>query len=99
MKSIDLCIARFDDETKESFKDLYTKVDAGVEKILNEDEENPLILIKKSYVRVEFKVQVLIYNSDSVHTKPKLVIIGKTIEFNLAYHYNRCELSVCKFKS
>ena len=39
MKAIELCIARFDDETKESFKDLYTKVDAGVD--LNEVEENP----------------------------------------------------------
>ena len=39
MKAIELCIARFDDETKESFKDLYTKVDAGVDP--NEVEENP----------------------------------------------------------
>ncbi len=31
LKAIDLCIARFDDETKESFKDLYTKVDAGID--------------------------------------------------------------------
>ena len=31
MKSIELCVARFDDDTKESFMDLYTKVDAGVE--------------------------------------------------------------------
>jgi len=30
MKAIDLCIARFDDDTKEAFLDLYTKVDAGV---------------------------------------------------------------------
>ena len=30
MKSIDLCTARFDDDTKEAFMDLYTKVDAGV---------------------------------------------------------------------
>ena len=30
MKSIDLCTARFDDDTKEAFIDLYTKVDAGV---------------------------------------------------------------------
>ena len=28
MKAIDLCVARFDNETKEAFKDLYTKVDA-----------------------------------------------------------------------
>jgi MoxR-like ATPase len=31
MKAIELCVARFDDDTKESFMDLYTKVDAGVE--------------------------------------------------------------------
>ena len=30
MKSIDLCIARFDDDTKLAFLDLYTKVDQGV---------------------------------------------------------------------
>jgi hypothetical protein len=25
-----MCLERFDDETKESFTDLYTKIDAGV---------------------------------------------------------------------
>jgi hypothetical protein len=30
MKAIKLCVARFDDETKEAFLDLYTKVDAKV---------------------------------------------------------------------
>ena len=30
-KAIDLCIQRFDDETKESFRDLYSKVDAEVD--------------------------------------------------------------------
>ena len=30
LQSIDLCINRFDDETKISFRDLYTKVDADV---------------------------------------------------------------------
>jgi MoxR-like ATPase len=34
MQSIELCVARFDDDTKESFLDLYTKIDAGV---LDED--------------------------------------------------------------
>jgi len=29
-KAIDLCISRFDDDTKEAFLDLYSKVDAGV---------------------------------------------------------------------
>ena len=31
MKTIDPCVARFDDETKDSFKDLYTKIDSGVD--------------------------------------------------------------------
>ena len=30
MKSIELCVARFDEDTKASFIDLYTKIDAGV---------------------------------------------------------------------
>ena len=30
LKAINLCIARFDEETKNAFLDLYTKVDAGV---------------------------------------------------------------------
>ena len=30
LKAIDLCITRFDDDTKEAFLDLYTKVDSGV---------------------------------------------------------------------
>ena len=30
MKSIDLCIARFDDDTKAAFLDLYSKVDSGI---------------------------------------------------------------------
>ena len=30
MQSMELCVARFDDDTKESFLDLYTKIDAGV---------------------------------------------------------------------
>jgi len=39
LKSINLCIARFDDDTKEAFLDLYTKVDSGVD--LNESFEQP----------------------------------------------------------
>ena len=31
MKSIELCVARFDEDTKASFMDLYTKIDAGVD--------------------------------------------------------------------
>ena len=30
MQAIELCVARFDEDTKESFLDLYTKIDAGV---------------------------------------------------------------------
>ena len=30
-KAVDLCIARFDDETKESFKELYAKIDETIE--------------------------------------------------------------------
>jgi len=38
MKAIDLCIARFDDDTKEAFLDLYSKVDAGVSFDTPEDD-------------------------------------------------------------
>ena len=38
MKAIKLCIARFDDDTKEAFLDLYTKIDAGI----NEPETEPV---------------------------------------------------------
>ena len=40
MKAISMCISRFDAETKESFLDLYSKVDAGVsvEDIMNESK-------------------------------------------------------------
>ena len=37
MKAIELCVNRFDDDTKQSFLDLYSKVDAGVE--LTEENE------------------------------------------------------------
>ena len=52
LKAISMCISRFDTETKESFLDLYSKVDAGVsvedimaeknanDEIEDEDEEN-----------------------------------------------------------
>lgn len=40
MKSVVLCLNRFDDETRESFTDFYTKVDAGVsmEDLMKDDE-------------------------------------------------------------
>ena len=31
MKSIELCVSRFDEDTKDSFIDLYTKIDAGID--------------------------------------------------------------------
>ena len=30
MQAIELCVARFDEDTKVSFLDLYTKIDAGI---------------------------------------------------------------------
>ena len=38
MKSIELCVARFDEDTKESFMDLYTKIDAGVDPLAEPTE-------------------------------------------------------------
>jgi cobaltochelatase CobS len=40
MKSITMCISRFDEETRASILDLYTKVDDGVD--LDLDSENPI---------------------------------------------------------
>ena len=46
MKAIEMCVARFDTETKDSFLDLYTKVDAGasIDELMsvpdNSDEED-----------------------------------------------------------
>ena len=39
MQAIELCVARFDDDTKASFIDLYTKIDAGVDVSGSEEEE------------------------------------------------------------
>lgn len=39
MKSIGLCINRFDEDTKNSFNDLYTKIDAGIDPLAEESEE------------------------------------------------------------
>ena len=38
MKAIKVCVNRFDEETKQSFIELYDKIDAGVD--LNEEENN-----------------------------------------------------------
>ena len=39
IEAIELCVARFDDDTKESFLDLYTKIDAGIN--VTEETEIP----------------------------------------------------------
>jgi len=41
IKSIEMCISRFDEETRNSILDLYTKVDAGVN--LSEESEEPVV--------------------------------------------------------
>ena len=46
MKSIELCVARFDEDTKVSFLDLYTKIDSGI----NPLEENKEEEVKKEIV-------------------------------------------------
>ena len=39
LDAITKCVNRFDDDTKQSFLDLYTKVDAGEDSEYNETEE------------------------------------------------------------
>ena len=39
MKSIELCVARVDEDTKVSFLDLYSKIDAGVDPLAEEKKE------------------------------------------------------------
>ena len=41
LKAIELCVSRFDEDTKDSFLDLYTKVDAGedVQNMSDSDED------------------------------------------------------------
>tara|TARA_B100000575_G_scaffold272442_1_gene254547 strand:- start:69 stop:1220 length:1152 start_codon:yes stop_codon:yes gene_type:complete len=39
-KSIELCVARFDDDTKDSFLDLYSKIDAGINPLEENTEED-----------------------------------------------------------
>jgi midasin (ATPase involved in ribosome maturation) len=40
MKSIDLCTARFDDDTKDAFMDLYAKIDSTVDSAPASEESN-----------------------------------------------------------
>ena len=46
MKSIELCVARFDEDTKVSFLDLYTKIDSGIDPLAENKEEE----VKKEIV-------------------------------------------------
>ena len=47
MKSIELCVARFDEDTKVSFLDLYTKIDSGINPLDENKEEEE---VKKEIV-------------------------------------------------
>jgi hypothetical protein len=44
LKSIEMCVNRFDDDTKKSFIELYTKVDSGVsaDDIMSEGKKDEL---------------------------------------------------------
>jgi len=41
MKAISMCVARFDDQTKETFMDLYSKLDDTVSMSTDEKTETP----------------------------------------------------------
>ena len=60
MKSIELCVARFDEDTKVSFLDLYSKIDAGVDPLAENKEEEE---VKKEIVDDEN--DCLLYTSPS----------------------------------
>ena len=48
LKAVAMCLERFDDETKESFTDLYTKIDAGVSmEELNQTDEQDEVQIEE----------------------------------------------------
>ena len=49
LKAVAMCLERFDDETKESFTDLYTKIDAGVsmEDLNQSNEEQDEVKIEE----------------------------------------------------
>ena len=42
LKSIQMCISRFDEETRNAVLDLYTKIDAGVSLTDEDNSENPI---------------------------------------------------------
>ena len=47
-KSIELCISRFDTDTKESFLDLYSKIDAGINPLEEVSEEDNIATEEES---------------------------------------------------
>ena len=47
-KSIELCISRFDTDTKESFLDLYSKIDAGINPLEEVSEEETIATEEES---------------------------------------------------
>ena len=51
MKSIELCVARFDEDTKASFMDLYTKIDAGV---ITATEEDGVVIDRAEEIKEAF---------------------------------------------
>ena len=56
LKAVAMCLERFDDETKESFTDLYTKIDAGVsmEDLNPVDEEEEIKIEEVDDEKVPF---------------------------------------------
>ena len=69
MKSIEMCTNRFDDDTKNSFVELYTKVDvcASADQIMDqqkkrelESQMNPMIVSIFDDVRIRFNLNLSI---------------------------------------
>ena len=44
LKAVEVCTNRFDDDTKQSFIDLYTKIDSGVnpEELMSKESDEPI---------------------------------------------------------
>ena len=60
LKSVELCVNRFDDDTKESFLNLYTKIDAGVkvEDLQKQDQQTEIEQDEKSEEEEETDVTI-----------------------------------------
>ena len=60
LKSVELCVNRFDDDTKESFLNLYTKIDAGVkvEDLQKHDQQTEIEQDEKSEEEEETDVTI-----------------------------------------